>query len=166
MFILRKLVGAFGLRPSCFLFIASLLFPAAVLAGEASGPAVSGPNGKFSVEGGQYDGESSLLALGSYTLPLGDSFGIQVDGAVGRIDDETMSGAGVHLFTRDPSKYLLGVYASYHEWNDINIWRTAAEAEVYLGRFSITGLAGFEGVDVPIPTLPPSSTVKTFVVLS
>lgn len=125
------------------------MVPAVVFADDASGPAVSGPNGKFSVEGGQYDGDQSVLALGSYTIPLGHSFGLQVDGAVGRLDDETLGGGGAHLFTRDPSKYLLGVFASYHEWNDIKIWRTAAEVELYLDRFSITGLGGYENVDVP-----------------
>lgn len=113
------------------------------------GPAVSGPNGKFSVEGGQYDDEGSVLALGSFSIPLGYSFGLQADGAVGTIDDEVMGGGGVHLFTRDPSKYLLGVYASYHSWDSIDIWRTAAEFEFYLSRVSLTGLAGYESVDVP-----------------
>lgn len=124
-----------------------LLAPSAALAD--GGPAVSGPSGKLSVEGGQYDSEGSALALGSFTMPLGYSFGVQADGAVGAIDDETMGGAGLHLFTRDPSKYLLGVYGSYHKWNSIEVWRTAAEFELYLGRVSLTGLAGYESVDVP-----------------
>ena len=115
----------------------------------ADGPAVSGPNGKFSVEGVKYDDDQSILALGSYTIPLGHSFGLQVDGAVGRIDKDMLGGGGAHLFTRDPSKYLFGVYGSFHQWNGITIWRSAAEAELYVNRFSLSGLAGFEGVDVP-----------------
>jgi hypothetical protein len=115
----------------------------------AKGPAVSAPSGKVSMEGGQYDDASSGLALGSYTIPLAHSFGLQFDGAVGRIDDEWLSGGGVHLFTRDPEKYLLGVYSSYHEWNGITIMRSALEAELYIDRFSFTGLAGYENVDVP-----------------
>ncbi|MDQ8699850.1 hypothetical protein [Hyphomicrobium sp. LHD-15] len=115
----------------------------------AEGPAVSGPNGKFSVEGGAFDGDSSFLALGSYSIPLAPSIGFQVDGAVGSIDGETMGGGGAHLFTRDPSQYLFGIYGSYHTWDSIDIWRVAVEAELYLGRFSLTGIAGFEGVDVP-----------------
>ena len=117
------------------------VFSVATIA-SADGPAVSGPNGKFSVEGGKYDNESSFLGLGSYTMPLGHSFGLQVDGALGHIDEKIMGGAGLHLFARDPSKYLFGLYGSYHEWNDINIWRTAAEYEFYLNRFSLSGLAG------------------------
>ena len=115
----------------------------------AEGPAVSGPNAKISVEGGSYDDQSSGLALGSFTVPLGTSFGLQADGAVGTIDDIVMGGGGLHLFTRDPSRYLLGVYGSYHTWDDINIWRAAAEGELYLNRFTFSGIAGYESVDVP-----------------
>jgi hypothetical protein len=115
----------------------------------AEGPAVSNPNGKLSVEGGQYDGDQSALALGSFTLPLGHAFGLQADGALGRVDEDTMGGGGVHLFTRDPSSYLLGVYGSYHTWNEVNIWRAAAEFQFYIRRFSLDGLAGYESVDFP-----------------
>ena len=128
--------------------LASVLFllPLGAIAG---GPAVTGPNAKFSVEGGGYDDEGSFLALGSFSMPLGPAVGVQFDGAIGSIDDEVMGGGGVHLFTRDPSQYLLGVYASYHTSNSIDIWRTAVEGELYLGQFSLGGLAGYESVDVP-----------------
>lgn len=115
----------------------------------AGGPAVSGPNGKISIEGGEYDDEESFLAKGSYALPLGHSFGIQMDGAAGSVDDEFMGGGGVHIFTRNPEKYLLGFYASYHTWDDIDIWRAAGEFEFYLDRFSLTALAGIEGIEFP-----------------
>jgi opacity protein-like surface antigen len=133
----------------CVVVVASSMMPAVAFAGDPSMPAVSGPNGKFSVEGGQYDDDSSFLALGSYSLPLGHEFGLQADGAIGNIDGEVMRGGGVHLFTRDPSKYLLGVYGSFHTWDSIDIWRTAAELELYLNRFSVTGLTGYENVDLP-----------------
>ena len=139
------------------MFSSSLRFAALsvalIVAGQAvaggTGPAVSGPNGKISVEGGSYEDEAAGIALGSFGVPLSHSFGLQFDGAVGTIDDELLGGGGVHLYTRDPSSYLLGVYGSYHTWDDINIWRTAAEAELYLGRFSLSGLGGYESVEVP-----------------
>lgn len=126
-----------------------VIISSVVLAEDTSAPAVSGPNGKFSVEGGKYDDEASVLGLGSYTMPLSPSIGVQFDGAIGSIDEEFFGGGGLHLFTRDPESYLLGFFGSYHDWNDISIWRAAAEFEFYLDRFSITGLAGAEGVDVP-----------------
>jgi len=128
--------------------LAALLLLAPALAW-AEGPAVSDPNGKFSVEGGQYDGDQSVLALGSYTLPLGHSFGLQADGAFGRIDEDSMGGGGLHLFARDPSSYLLGLYGSYHNWNEVGIWRAAAEMQLYINRFSLDGLAGYESIDFP-----------------
>ncbi|KAB2940286.1 MAG: hypothetical protein K8F92_15830 [Hyphomicrobium sp.] len=112
-------------------------------------PAVSGPNGKLSVEGGSFDDDGAGIALGSFALPLGHAFGLQADGALGTIDGETMGGGGLHLFTRDPSSHLFGVYGSYHTWDSVDIWRIAGEAELYLGRFTLDGLAGYESVDVP-----------------
>lgn len=126
-----------------------LAFVLPIGAAHAKGPAVSGPNGKISLEGGNYDDAEAGLALGSYTVPLGQSFGLQFDGAVGRIDDEWMTGGGVHLFTRDTEQYLLGAYASFHEWDGIKIFRAAAEAELYVNRFSFTALGGYENVDTP-----------------
>jgi hypothetical protein len=125
----------------------SFCYPRTLALGGGVAPAVSAPNGKFSVEGGQYDGDGSAIALGSYTLPLGPSLGLQADGALGIIDGDVMGGGGVHLFTRRPSSYLLGVYASYHTWDSIAIWRTAAEFQLYLNRFSLDGLAGYESID-------------------
>ncbi|WP_157066540.1 hypothetical protein [Hyphomicrobium sulfonivorans] len=127
--------------------LCALLLPGAATAGEL--PAVSGPNGKLSVEGGTFDDEAAGLALGSFSLPLGHNLGVQFDGAVGNVDGDVLGGGGVHLFTRDPSSYLLGVYGSYHTWDSIDIWRIAAEAELYLGRFTVSALAGYENIDVP-----------------
>jgi len=112
-------------------------------------PAVSGPNGKFSVEGGAYDDAAAGLAVGSFALPLGHAFGLQADGAIGNVDGDILGGGGLHLFTRDPSSHLLGIYGSYHTWNSIDVWRLAGEAELYLGRFTLSGLAGYESLDVP-----------------
>ena len=116
---------------------------------EAQGPAVSAPNGKLSVEGGIYDDDEAGLALGSYTVPLGHTFGLQLDGAAGRIDNDWMAGGGMHLFTRDPKHYLLGAYASFHQWNSIKIFRAAMEAELYVKQLSFTALAGYENVNMP-----------------
>lgn len=127
----------------------ALLLPPALAWGDGAGPAVSNENGKLNVEGGQYGGDQAVLALGSYTLPVGHALGLQADGTLGRIDYETLGGGGLHLFTRDPSRYLVGLYGSYHSWNSINIARAAAELQLYVGRFSFEGLIGYESVDVP-----------------
>jgi hypothetical protein len=126
-------------------------------------PAVSGPNGKFSVEGGTFDDQGLALALGSFAVPLGHSFGLQADGAFGEIDSHPAGGGGLHLFARDPSHYLLGVYGSYHTWESVDVWRAAAEGEVYINRFSISGIAGYERTSTspPPPVACPSSRPTT-----
>lgn len=123
--------------------------PIVAYANDGSGPAVSGLNTKFSIEGGQYDGEGSGILQGSLTTPLGHSYGLQFDAALGTIDGTTMGGGAVHLFKRDPSSYLFGFYGSFHTWDSIDIWRLAAEGELYRGQFTLSGIAGWESVDVP-----------------
>jgi hypothetical protein len=58
-------------------------------------------------------------------------------------------GLALHLFARDPSRYLFGVYGSYHTWDRINIWRAALEGELYIGPVTLEGIAGYESLDVP-----------------
>ena len=116
------------------------------IAGE---PAVSGPNGKFAVEGGGSADDGEGVATGSFALPVGHNFGMQADGTVGSFDDELLGGLALHLFARDPSRYLFGVYGSYHTWDRINIWRAALEGELYVGPVTLEGIAGYESLDVP-----------------
>ncbi len=129
-------------------FIALLMGSASAQA-QSGQPAVSGLNGKLSVEGGLYDNEDAVLALGSVSIPVAHAFGLQLDGALGSIDGDTMSGGGAHAFTRDPAKHLIGVYGSYHTWRSIDIARIAAEGELYMDRLTISGLAGYEHISLP-----------------
>jgi hypothetical protein len=130
----------------CSACLALLLGSAAAMAGE---PAVSGPNGKMSVEGGSGADDGEGVATGSFALPIGHDFGVQADGTVGAYDDELLGGGALHLFARDPSRYLFGVYGSYHTWDAINIWRAAVEGELYIGPVTLEGIAGYESLDVP-----------------
>jgi hypothetical protein len=126
--------------------IALLWMCTAAVAGE---PAVSGPNGKFAIEGGGGADEGEGIATGSFALPIGHDFGMQTDGVVGSFADELLGGIALHLFTRDPSRYLFGAYGSYHTWDRINIWRAALEGELYIGPVTLEGIAGYESLDVP-----------------
>ncbi len=149
---LISIYGTLELRIAITVLATSILMSPA-LAGDISGvgglPAVSGVNAKASVEGGHLYDDEGVLGLGSLSMPIAHSYGVQFDGALGSIDGETLGGGAVHLFRRDPASYLLGVYASYHTWDDIDIWRVAGEVELYLGRVSVEGLIGVEGIDVP-----------------
>ena len=130
----------------CLALLVPLFAGGAVRAGE---PAVSGPNGKMSVEGGSGADDGEGVATGSFALPIGHDFGMQADGSVGAYDDELLGGLALHLFARDPSRYLFGVYGSYHTWDRINIWRAALEGELYIGPVTLEGIAGYESLDVP-----------------
>ena len=116
--------------------------------------------------------ETLGLVLGSLAVPLGDDFGAQFDGAAGVQGGDFVGGVGAHLFWRDPDRGLLGVTSaaarnsSHFEGmivDDIpivetsypvgyaevdlerqSIYRTGAEAELYLDRFTLHGAAGYQ----------------------
>lgn len=112
-------------------------------------PAVSALNANISIEGGQHNGnDDDFQALGSVIIPVGHFYGLQLDGMVGNRDSETIAGAGAHFFYRDPAKYLFGIFASGHDFGDASIWRAAIESEIYLDRFSLEGILGYESLDV------------------
>ncbi|ABA88066.1 hypothetical protein Pcar_0809 [Syntrophotalea carbinolica DSM 2380] len=115
----------------------------------AQGPAVSALNGKTEVFGGSVDGDGAIIGAGSVSVPLGDLLGLQLDGAWGELDgDDEISGMGLHLFARDPSRYLLGFNISHAELEDFEMRRYALEGEYYAGRFTLAALGGLQEGDV------------------
>ncbi|MBI1213449.1 MAG: hypothetical protein GC190_18460 [Alphaproteobacteria bacterium] len=126
------------------------LFGAGLAAGaQAREPAVSETNLKLSGSGGVADDESAWTAGAALTAPLGQYTGVQLEGGAAGVDDDTIWGAGVHLFTRDPDKYLLGLFASYAKEDDFNLdaTRIGAEAEIYMNQISILAQAGYQFSD-------------------
>lgn len=55
-----------------------------------------------------------------------------------------MHGAGNHLFWRDPNLALLGGTFQYHNFGGNVLYRFGGEGELYLGRFTLTGHAGYQ----------------------
>jgi hypothetical protein len=130
----------------------------------AAGPAVSAPNGKLGAFGGVLsDDEEAYGAFGAFALPLGQQFGLQIDGMVGNADDDLFYGVAGHLFWRDPAVGLLGFYASYAKWDassedpvegseegfvdfisGAEVGKVGIEGEAYLGRFSLEGMLGWQ----------------------
>lgn len=117
-------------------------------------PAVSSANGKIGIAGGFEDQDNVNDAgtgrlIGSYTMPLGQRFGLQIDGMLGVNDDDFTGGAGGHLFWRDPSRALLGLTIGYAEVDrsrtngfDKDITQVGGEGELYLGDITLSGGAG------------------------
>ena len=114
--------------------------------------AVSGFNAKAEAAGGYYKARANSgsrkggRAHGalSVTFPLGCTFGFQADGAIGTLAGKTTGGIAGHLFVRNPTSYLLGVYGEYSAVGKNDIWRIGGEAEVYLDRVTFSAIGGFE----------------------
>ena len=110
-------------------------------------PAVDGFNTKIDGFGGTLANESLYGAKGSFSLPLGHSYGLQVDAAVGSFDSEVFAAGQAHLFWRDPSRALFGFYAAHTFWDKfsgLNATQLGAEGYLYNGPWSLGGTAGVE----------------------
>ncbi len=85
------------------------------------------------------------------SLPLGHSFGLQIDGLLGLRDGEFAGGGAAHLFWRRPDQGLIGAYGSLfrHGAQDVTRSRLGLEGELYLGRVTLVGLAGYEHTSGP-----------------
>jgi hypothetical protein len=123
-------------------------------------PAVSGLNGKVDAEGGGSTGSRGQgLATGAVALPLSHDFGLQLDSALGSVNGGAFVGGAGHLFWRDPSKGLFGVYGSVAHFANAGMFNAAGTAinygavtnsrlapkfELYLNRFSVEAQAGYQ----------------------
>ncbi|MFK8036552.1 MAG: hypothetical protein AB8B94_20670 [Hyphomicrobiales bacterium] len=116
-------------------------------------PAVSGINGKIAIQGGSFDEEGVGIVTGSISLPLGNPFGVQVDGMVGTRDGDFIGGGGGHLFWRNPAHGLLGVYGGYTHRDDIDgfVARIGVEGEYYWENWTAKALVGVEFVETDNP---------------
>ena len=120
--------------------------------------AVSSLNGKIHGQGGVFDADEvdsdgQFQGVGSLSLPLGCMFGAQFDAGAGAFGDFNAIGVGGHVFMRDPSSYLIGIHATFENWDlddlgdDVGIWRVGPEVELYLGNISLEAWAGIEDGD-------------------
>jgi hypothetical protein len=112
-------------------------------------PAVSAPNLKVVATAGETSSDSAWVIGGGLTLPLGQEWGLQVEGGAAGVGDDNIYGTAAHIFTRDPDKYLLGLFAAYasEDQFDLEATRVGAEAEIYLDQVSILAKAGYQFSD-------------------
>ena len=122
------------------LFGASLTVPAA-----AREPAVSTPNFTAVAKFGEAldQGQADFGIKG--VMPLGEQFGVQGEVGIGSND---YFGIGGHVFWRDPSWAMLGVWASFDSTDDADLTRFGAEADFYVERFTVGGRVGSQSGDV------------------
>lgn len=109
-------------------------------------------NFELSVLGGSFDrnvigSASTALFTASVAspIPFFENFGVQVDTALGIYDDDfTGAAAGLHLFWRDPSTGLIGLYGDWSYVNPEHAGRVGGEFALYNGRWSLDVLAGIQ----------------------
>jgi hypothetical protein len=110
-------------------------------------PAVDGFNAKWEAIGGAFDNTTYTGSKGSLSSPIARQFGVQVDALAADYGGSFLGGVGGHLFWRDPSIGLLGIYASdsyLDRFGGLNVAHVAPEFEGYWNRWSIQGIAGIE----------------------
>lgn len=119
----------------------------------AADPAVSAVNSKFGYENvstysdsfGQHDAD---LFTGSVTSPIGEKFGLQIDGAFGSSNGDSISGIGGHLFWRDPSVAMVGLTFGVADFDRVGLnpnqtlRRLGVEVEYYLEDFTVYASLG------------------------
>ncbi|MEX2035018.1 MAG: hypothetical protein WEA28_07490 [Xanthobacteraceae bacterium] len=140
--------------------------------------AVDGVNGKVEALGGTLAHKSLYGSRGALSIPLAGHYGLQIDGALGSLQNRGFGTIGGHLFWRDPAQGLLGVYAGYTRWNQfggVHVTQVAGEGEYYWQRFTLRVIAGIESgssadsTTVSVATVaqagatPGLSTTSTFI---
>jgi hypothetical protein len=117
-------------------------------------PAVSGVNGKVEFEGGPYgiDGYDDTWEWkggASLSVPLGDRFGLQGDiAASNTVSGSSIEGGMLHLFTRDPSAYLIGVTGGAFWTDNANAQLIGPELELYSGPFTLQAFGGYMNTNI------------------
>lgn len=109
--------------------------------------AVDGVNSKVEAFGGSLDHRTLYGSEGSLSIPFASKWGVQIDGALGSWDNRSVAKIGGHMFWRDPSLGLLGVYGGYTRWNNfggVDVGQVAGEGEYYWNRWSVRVVAGVE----------------------
>jgi hypothetical protein len=127
-----------------------------------SAPAVSKLNFTADLGGGAIDHKSLGYGQFSVAAPITHSTGFQVDATVGDWQGKAFQSATGHLFWRDPSEGLFGLYSEYLNTDEpksttfdqgtgittygvgSTLWRAAVEGEYYVGRASLEGRVGWE----------------------
>jgi len=122
----------------------------------ADGPAVSSVNGKISLEGGAVDannnGRSGFGMMdGSVTMPVGYSFGLQVDAGAANAYNKFLGGGATQFFWRDPQLGLLGAFTSAGTIRGNTVSRSGGEAQYFAGPLTFGAFGGYQAVSSIAP---------------
>lgn len=130
----------------------------------APSPAVDGVNYKVEAFGGssahrilgpRFDSAWSAGLAGAVAIPVGQSFGLQVDAALASVEGDVTGAGAAHVFWRNPASALIGLYGSWsrRSADDSSQVRLGLEAQYYLARVTLGGVGGFERTIAAASTL-------------
>lgn len=119
-----------------------------------SDAAVSEINGKIDGHYGRVNDTYTRGAAGSLSLPVGQRFGVQLDGLYSHANEDDFYGLGGHFFARKPEQGLIGVVASGVVSGDVESYLAAVEGEYYFDKVTLGAVVGYNHfqTDVPFPT--------------
>jgi hypothetical protein len=131
------------------LTVAALFGLGGAAAAKADEPAVSEANLKVNSQFGNVIDDYSWLVQGQFTAPVGNDFGLALEGGIGSVNGHELYGIGGHVFTRDPDLYLLGLFGGYAQSVDYGLEaaRAGGELELYLSDLTIMATAGYQFSD-------------------
>lgn len=146
----HRLAMEVTIRPRSFYALMSMVsLAASPAAAQQALPAVDGLNGKVMAIHGGTAGNNWTGLEGAVTMPLGQRFGLQLDGAAGGLDGSpgksAFYGTGAHLFWRDPSTGMVGIEAGFARLDargGINTYSLGIEAERYWNSITLGGVIG------------------------
>jgi hypothetical protein len=102
-------------------------------------------SGGLGTGGGAYNGSGFGFGTGAFSMPLGQSFGAQLDAIGGGADGDGFVGGAGHLFWRDPSKGLLGIYGSVVHFENSNVFNAGGHGNANFGPQTIGRIAVLNG---------------------
>lgn len=123
---------------------------APTIAAAADQPAVDGVNGKIDAFYGAVNRSYIRGTSAAISIPIGQHYGLQLDGLYAHGFETDIYGYGAHYFRRDPSRYLLGLAAGALHSTDFNDVLAGVEGEIYFNKFTLGGFVGYNNFDTRI----------------
>ena len=93
---------------------------------------------------GKWDNHMFLASVAA-PMPFYPSIGVQLDLGIGRFGSKyTSAASGLHIFKRDPSTGMLGIYGDWGYVDTEHGGRVGVEGAIYNGRWSLDAMAGVQ----------------------
>ena len=149
---LRQILSTTALASGLAAAVPALAQEAYPVSGDQFGygtKAVAEANFQASLFGGGDEDGGTYGGAPSFTMPLGDKLGLQVDGIAGYAADEySFFGGAAQLFYRDPSSMALGIMGGAYAFEGNAQYAVSAFTEFYIDNVTLEASAGYQSGDV------------------